>query len=132
MKLFINWSNHPSSSWQEPQRKSAEALGRIVDISFPEVDPKVDIESISKLADSLMGDFIVRFPNKKETVVMVQGEMTLLYQLLRRLEGHGYRAVAASSIRDVRINADGSETKFFKFHRFRDYFLPASPFLPSV
>ena len=79
-----------------------------------------------------MGDFIVRFPNKQETVVMVQGEMTLLYQLLRRLEGHGYRAVAASSIRDVRINADGSETKFFKFHRFRDYFLPASPFLPSV
>jgi hypothetical protein len=48
--MLINLSNHPSSGWSETQLKAAREWGRIVDISFPVIDPEDDSENIKQLA----------------------------------------------------------------------------------
>lgn len=123
MSTFINWSSHPSSEWSKEQLTAALEFGEIIDVPFPAVKPEDNIREVSKLADELLDSFYERFPDTTQVTVMVQGEMTLLYHILKRMERSGYRAIAATTKRDVIVNPDGSETKRFIFCHFRDYFI---------
>jgi len=38
-RLFVNFTNHPSSEWKENQIRAAEKIGEIKDESFPDVRP---------------------------------------------------------------------------------------------
>lgn len=123
MKTFINFTNHPFDSWSEMQKDAARSLGKVIDIPFPVVRPEDDIFAIEEIAKNIANDIKLQYPNPEEVTVMIQGEMTLLYQLLKILERYGYRSVAATTQkRDVIVNSDGTETRNFEFYGFRDYY----------
>lgn len=130
--MFINFSNHPSKAWDEEQRKAAEVFGPIVDVPFPAVDPSLDEKAILNLAK----DSIKRI-NEHTTgndVVMVQGEFTLTYavikllkktKIIKLLKKTKIKVVSACSERKVQelVDSDGNTTRqsVFTFVRFREY-----------
>lgn len=123
MATFINLSNHPSNRWTAQQLAAAQALGNLVDIPFPAIDPGATTQEISAVATQLLAQ--LRALNA--SVVMVQGEYTLTYQLVRLLEADGIRAVAACSRRITREETDETgatvKTSEFIFEGFRNYYL---------
>lgn len=123
MSVFVNWSNHPFNSWDAQQLEAAKAFGELVYRPFSDVSPTCSAAEIISLAELQVNDFSIQFPDKQNVVIMLQGEMTLLYHLLKLLEIQGYRVVAATSERDVIHTPDGKEIKSFRFAGFRDYFM---------
>ena len=123
--MFLNISNHPSDKWGFEQSSAAEALGEggIIDIPFPAVDPHIFPIQVRELADELINQ-VCEYP-VDETVVMVQGEMTLTFTVVSRLLSLGYQVVAATTERKVeeRVLPDGSveKTSRFQFVQFRNY-----------
>lgn len=120
-KTFINLSNHPSENWDEEQKNAAGQYGRIVDIPFPGVAARADEKEIELLAAQYL-DHIMLY---RCAAVMVQGEFTFTYHLVKLLEKAGITALAACSERNVEniVNRDGSVSKKvdFRFVRFRKY-----------
>lgn len=120
-KIFINLSNHPSHLWGVEQRQTAESVGRIVDIPFPEVPADASSESVKEMAAAMCG-VIMKY---SYPVVMVQGEFTLTYHIVERLKAKGIRVVASCSKREAMetVQPDGSSVKnsTFRFVQFRDY-----------
>lgn len=121
MGVFINVSNHPSSKWGEKQRNAAREYGDIMDIPFPEVDPEAGTEKISDLAETYLKKII----EVENPVVMIQGEFTFSYALIRRLRENGITAVAGCTRRkaEEQVMPDGTTVKnsFFEFVGFREY-----------
>ena len=120
-KVFINLSNHPSNKWEENQIEAAMQYGEIVDISFPEVPAHADEHEIEQLAT----EYINHILEYKCEAVMVQGEFTFTYHLVRLLADKHITALAACSERNVEevTNPDGTLAKKvnFRFVRFRRY-----------
>lgn len=118
---FVNYSNHPGAKWSEKQRQAAEEYGSIVDIPFREVPPEADEDDIALIADEEIKKIISCDP----AVVLCQGEMTLMYALIRKLEKLGIPAIAACSKRDSieKTDASGATVResVFRFVRFRRY-----------
>lgn len=117
---FINFSNHPSSTWTEEQRNAALKIGEIVDINFPIIKPDESIENIERAARALTSDFTHAW-TKTDMVVHVMGEMTFVHAVVNLLCEHGIRAVASTTER-ISIEKDGVKTSVFKFVQFRDYY----------
>ena len=113
---FVNCSNHPSVRWAEDQLNAAKNFGDIVDIAFPNVSPKATHENVSRMAVDLAGQIETCHPN----AVMVQGEMTLTYELVRRLKADGIVCLAACSERRT-IENGNVKTSVFEFVQFRSY-----------
>lgn len=123
MGVFINLSNHPSSQWSAEQLNAARKLGEVMDIPFPQIDPQAPAEEIQRQASSLFS-YISALENP---VVMVQGEFTFTYQLVRLLQQAGIRAVVSCSQRISReyVNEKGETVKeaAFRFEGFRDFYV---------
>ena len=118
--MFINFSNHPSGSWSEAQLSAAQAYGHILDIPFPTVQPDASEEEIRKLADKIQSDIT----SKKPTVVLCQGEMTLMFEVVKRLIQKNISVVAACSKRcatEAYINGEMVKISSFKFVQFRKF-----------
>ncbi|MCR5609589.1 MAG: hypothetical protein K6G26_11050 [Lachnospiraceae bacterium] len=119
--VFINISNHPSSDWNEKQLAAAKLYGSIIDIPFPSIDPNSGIDEITSLAES----YYQKIMTYSNAVVMVQGEFTFSYSLIKRLRKAGLKVLASCSIRrsDETLNADGTVVKksIFEFDNFREY-----------
>lgn len=120
---FVNYSNHVSSRWSSAQLEAARAYGDIVDIPFAQVDPSATKAEVDALAEAEVAKIMDATPS----VVMVQGEMTLVYNVVRRLESRGIKCVAACTRRrtdeEVQKLAAAGLTKegMFEFMRFREY-----------
>lgn len=113
--LFVNLSNHPSGDWSTAQRDACLALAtELVDVPFPHVDP--DLEDLSSMADGLLD----QVPDGC-THALVQGELVLVTELVRRLQGRGVRCWAATTARDMVQAPDGSRTYRFAFVKLRAY-----------
>ncbi len=116
---FVNISNHPSSRWGAEQLSAAQNFGDVVDISFPEVpaDPAADLH---KLADLVVSQLPI-----EPCTVMVQGEMTLTFLLVRVLTSLGHCCVAAvterKSVEVTAPNGAVTKTAVFVFAGFRNY-----------
>ena len=123
MGTFINLSNHPSSQWSDDQLAAARKLGKIVDMNFPPIDPQTSPEKIQNYAKSTFS--LIRALGKP--VVMVQGEFTFTYQLVRLLQEAGIRAVVSCSERvsEEYVDENGATVKIssFRFEGFRDYYV---------
>jgi len=121
MAVFINLSNHPSSRWADNQIAAAREYGEIVDIIFPEIDPTATCMEISRLAD----EYCERIREYSVAAVMVQGEFTFSYALIKRLTSLGIKVVAACTQRNVgeELLSDGTLVKktVFSFCGFRAY-----------
>lgn len=119
--MFVNFSNHPSSLWSENQRKEAEKYGEIVDLKFPSVNPDDSRDNLIRLAECYIQQ-ILKF---KPQCVMCQGEMGLVYHVVRKLKEEDVKVVAACSHRMVEetIDADNNSVKSskFAFIQFREY-----------
>ena len=78
-------------------------------------------EDICRIAEKVIQDVSVY----KDAVLLIQGEYTLTYQLVRQAKELGMRVVAACSDRVAQesVNEDGTTTKIskFEFVQFRDY-----------
>ncbi len=123
MGIFINLSNHPSREWGENQLAAARKIGKITDIPFPPIDPQSTPEQIQKIAKSLFS--FIRALGKP--VVMIQGEFTFTYQMVRLLQEAGIRAVSCATRRvcEEFVNQKGEtvKTSYYRFEGFRDYYL---------
>lgn len=124
--LFLNLSNHPSSQWSNEQREAALALAgpaaRIVDLPFPQVDPRrTDLKYLDELIASLpVQEFALRYRHAPKAA-MVQGEHVLTVLLVARLLELGFRCYAATSERQTEVQPDGRKVVTFRFVCFRPY-----------
>jgi hypothetical protein len=110
------WSN--DEPCQLPIGKETIDLS-LIDVLFPAVPPEHGTAEISTLAEDTVAKLIARFPGT--THAMVQGEFTLVNELVRRLQQRGIVCVSATTRRDV-IEADGdTKSTRFEFVRFREY-----------
>ena len=80
--MFLNVSNHPSDKWSQEQLAAAEMYGSVRDFPFPVISPYWDIARVSALADALFKEISDMHPD----AVLCQGEMTMTYQLVKRLQ----------------------------------------------
>lgn len=122
--MFINISNHPSKNWSDLQITLAEAISGdnvILDIPFPNVDPRALCFDVREVADMVMD----QLKGLDIETVMVQGEMTLTYLLVKRLLAQDIRVVATTTERVVKevTKPDGTvvKTSVFQFVDFREY-----------
>ncbi len=101
--------------------EAARKYGQIIDLAFPQVDSCATAEDIAKLADVYAGYILDYNP----AAVMCQGEFTLVYSVIRRLQRQGVLCLAACSERRTieEKQPDGSvkKTAIFAFSRFREY-----------
>jgi len=118
--LFINFSNHPSSFWDDAQRVAAEKYGKICDLPFPAVDEQSSKEEVSQLADRYVAK-IMSMGKPEEITVHIMGEMTFTFAVVTRLKELGIRCVASTTERKTSYNADGTKLSEFSFVRFREY-----------
>ena len=120
MSVFINFTNHPSTQWEEAQIKEASTWGKIIDIPFPHVDATADEKVIGELAQRYVHSILEHNP----TIVLCQGEFTLCYLVITKLIEHNIKVVAACSQRLVEeVFENGQKTKKsrFVFSGFREY-----------
>lgn len=118
--VFINLSNHPSENWGAEQRQAAEAIGTIIDMQFPAVEPEATAEAINKEADRLVAE-IMKYAVDNLVTVHVMGEMSLTYAVVNKLSAYGVRCVCSTTNRVVREEGDGKRMVEFHFKQFRDY-----------
>lgn len=120
-KVFINFSNHPSTNWSREQIAEALKYGEIIDIPFPDVDPRMGSEEVSLLACK----YAEKIMEYNPSAVMCQGEMTLSFRVVELLKSKGILVLAACSARELSCETltDGSvvKTQKFRFVRFRSY-----------
>lgn len=118
--LFVNLSNHPSSTWQPAQLEAAKQYGEIIDIDFPAVDALCMPERVDQLANQYALDII----NKGAPTCLtahVMGEMTLTFRIVELLKAQGIRCVASTTERIVTDLTDNRKETQFSFVQFREY-----------
>ena len=118
--LFINLSNHPSSTWQPAQLKAARQYGEIIDIDFPTVDALCKPERVDHLANQYAQDIINRGAPTCITA-HVMGEMALTFRIVELLKAQGIRCVASTTERIVTDLTDNRKETQFSFVQFREY-----------
>ena len=121
MAVFLNVSNHSSEQWGGRQRAEAEKYGEVKDLRFPCVSADASVEEVDRIAMQTFEE-ICRYDC---SVVMLQGEFTLTYRLVRLLKQAGIRVVAACSERRAveQVDEEGNSVKYsqFTFVQFREY-----------
>lgn len=118
--MFINYTNHISANWNDKQLNEARKYGEIADISFPAVDPLATRDEIISLAIKEANKIIEMAPN----AVLIQGEMTLTYNIILILKENNIKTLCACSERIVKeIIQDDKTSKqsIFQFVKFREY-----------
>jgi len=123
--MLINLSNHPSAKWQEKQKSLAlEKYGHIYDMNFPAVSPLFDKEEVQMLAKELLNKILFIFDTNRSDLdvnaVHIQGEFTLVFNLVTLLKSNGVKCIASTSVRDVEEKSD-KKIITFKFKKFREY-----------
>lgn len=117
--LFINFTNHPSEGWEEKQLNEAKKYGEIIDLKFPDIDPKIGDMAIQGLADTYVKKISDMEATKK--VVHIMGEMCFTYCVVRKLQQLGIQCVASTTVRNTVTLEDGSKVSKFSFEQFRPY-----------
>ena len=119
---FINFTNHPSSSWSKEQIKAVREKydSEIIDVSFPPVSASADESEIKEQAMKCAE----RICGYAPAAVMCQGEFGLTYHVVNMLKKRVTRVVySCSERRTVEKKTDSGtvKTSEFCFVRFREY-----------
>ena len=120
---FVNFSNHSSSKWGQAQLEAAAKYGEVIDIAFPMVPPIATKDDIQQLAEKSVEEILAVDPS----TVMVQGESTLVYAVVQRLQSKGIPCCAACTRRRSeeelqQLSAAGlTREGMFAFMGFREY-----------
>ena len=113
--MFLNLSNHPSSSWTSEQL--AATGGQVVDMPFPQVAPDGDEAYIEHLATEYYNKILEM---QDVTAVHIMGEMNLTFVLVTKLKANGIKCVASTTKREI-VEENGVKISKFKFVKFREY-----------
>jgi hypothetical protein len=117
MKVLVNCSNHPSTTWSPEQRQGWD---EIIDVSFPIVDPNWDTndhgyqETVRNLWKNITD--IVRGKEGSVYLYLV-GEYSVCYEIFLRARNWLLPVVVPTTKREVVEirNEDGSTTKATRF-----------------
>lgn len=119
--MLINFSNHPSSRWEDEQIQAAGRYGEVHDLPFPNVDPLATSNDIQALACRYAEQMLALSP----TAVLCQGEFGLAFAVVNKLKQAGVLCIHACSKRDVVETQDESgcttRVSVFRFVQFRAY-----------
>ena len=127
--VFWNLSNHPiSGTWAPGQYEAAQEWEGLRleprDFPFPAVAPTADAEEVIQLAEAALQALVAAGATVGEPV-LVMGEFTLVYQLVKRLIRRGLVPITATTHREAtqELLGDGSVgmAHRFRFVRFRRY-----------
>ena len=118
--LFVNLSNHHSSSWGKNQVVEAEKYGGIVDLDFPCIDPLATSHEIGLLAVDYM-DKIVELLKGDTGVIHIMGESNFCFALITLLIKEGIDCLASTTHRNVINLPSGEKVVQFEFCQFRKY-----------
>ena len=119
--MLINLTNHASSDWTVDQLKASEEYGKIIDVTFPFIDPEWD-ESVIEIVASDYTDKCIKMIGSDliNSAVHIMGEMTFCHSMVKKLRDAGIKCLASTTKREV--TAEGSlKLTEFRFVRFREY-----------
>jgi len=116
--MFINLSNHPSSTWSDKQKIAAQAYGLIHDMPFPNIDPHATSDQILQKAEK----YLLEIRKLDPKAVHIMGELTFTFAMVKLLQQVGYLCLAATSDRNVEV-IDDKKVISFNFVQFRPYIL---------
>lgn len=130
VKMFINFSNHPSALWSEEQLIAAKQCGKIVDQEFPAVDTGLTSEEIVEMAVEQI-KVIERLVaahklTMNEITIMCQGEFSLTYAIVTRIKGKYPRCKVVCAVSERQTVEEQFEhytekRVIFSFGGFREY-----------
>lgn len=115
-QTFVNFSNHPSTAWAEPQLAAANKYGSVVDLAFPPVDPAMNEADLRRLAEEKVQEILALNPS----AVMCQGEFGLSFLVTQKLLDAGITVLYACSERKVHVEGN-TKTVQFDFVQFRRF-----------
>lgn len=119
--MLVNCTNHPVSMWGDAQLAAAEDYGAVVDLPFPNVDPKASPKEIRVLVNEISE----KIDELHADAVLASGEFSLTFMLVDKLLRDGKTVLCACSERRTTesVTADGSVQKrsTFVFEQFRPY-----------
>ena len=121
--MLINLSYHPSDRWSEEQKQAARAYGKIVDMTFPTIDPEASIEDVKKMVESFVFQALqlLAESSNEQNAIHVMGEMTFVYQFVKLMHARGVPCLASTTRRMVEENNSGEKYSKFEFVQFRQY-----------
>lgn len=123
--MLINLTNHPSHNWPPRQIKaSVENYGCIVNLPFPQIDPKGDEEYIEKKASEYLNLCLEKFSgdnSQTKNAVHIMGELTLCFTLVALLQKKNITCLASTTKRVAKENDKGEKVSIFSFVKFRRY-----------
>lgn len=119
--VFINLTNHPSSTWGREQICDAENYGEITDLTFPYIPLDISNTELNTLVD----EYFTCIKAYYNPVVMLQGEFVFVYRLVNRLKAAGipvYSACTKRIVSEIK-QQDGSiiKTSRFNYGGLREY-----------
>ena len=112
--MLINLSKYPLELWNKKQRKKTEQqFGQVVDLNLPPILKEYDLNQVIELVDQyvekclaiLSKSYSCSKNNSKistEDAIHVIGEMTFVYQFVKKMSEQGVMCLAATS--DMNIN----------------------------
>jgi hypothetical protein len=116
--MLLNLTNHPSISWPANQKQTAlNQYGEIVDLSFPQIDPRLTSDQVERLVE----EYIIKIRKIDPSAVHIMGEMTFTFRLVNKLKEIGIPCIASTTERKVTEDDNGNKTSQFKFVQFRSY-----------
>ncbi|MCF0110296.1 MAG: CRISPR-associated protein [Erysipelotrichaceae bacterium] len=121
--LFLNFSNHPYSTWDENQLQAIQTqfdCAEKTEIAFPDIDPNLTNEQLKEMADKYIKEILAVHPD----IVLCQGEFGLTHYIVNQLKAAGIVVVYACSSRVVENEVhQGLKKKIviFSFTQFREY-----------
>lgn len=115
-KVFVNFTNHPSETWEEKQIEAAHQYGKIVDLPFPNVYPNAGERDIEALGEA----YCQKILEWKPEAVLCQGEFSLTFFVVSRLRARGIKVLTACSERKT-VQHGKVKSSVFVFSGFREY-----------
>lgn len=99
MNVLVNISNHPSAKWSDAQKS---VFDKIIDIPFPNVDPKATTTQIHELAEEYATKFYRSISIEDCCFINLVGEFSFCYILRSKLDNfYGFQFVVATTERQV-------------------------------
>jgi len=122
--MLINLSNHRLEHWSTAQLESArENYGSIFDLEFPQLDPADNLQKIKIQVDEFENQcekILNEAKSEYKDAVHIMGEMTFVYQFVKKMTAKGILCVASTTERIVTETENG-KLSIFKFIQFRPY-----------
>lgn len=115
-RIFVNFTNHSSDTWEERQLEEARKYGEIVDLPFPGVYSNADEQDIKQLGEKYCEEIL----KWKPAAVLCQGEFSLAFFIVARLRTKGIKVLTACSERRV-VQRGNVKSSVFEFAGFREY-----------